>query len=80
MVLEVRHAVPSDAGAITVAHVEAWRVAYAHVVPRSFLDDPRFGHVGDDVVEDVWPGPAMPGMAPFDSPLAETQYRRSFPA
>jgi GNAT superfamily N-acetyltransferase len=33
---------------------------------------------GDEVVESVWAGPSMPGMPPFDTPLAETQYRRQF--
>lgn len=187
MDLEIRPAVADDADAIAEAHIAAWRVAYAHVVPRWFLDDPRFesarfdgwrrklvddhrpdgwdphdqvfsgliagrvvgfGHVGaaldegadgelygfyvhpdawgtgladalierchaaladrfddallwvltdnsrarrfyerngwscglgDDLIEDVWPGPSMPGMPPFEAPLAETRYRRPLP-
>lgn len=42
MELAVRHAVAGDADAIADAHVEAWRVAYAHVVPAALLDDPAF--------------------------------------
>jgi GNAT superfamily N-acetyltransferase len=31
---------------------------------------------GDQLVEDVWTGPQMPGMPPFEVALDETQYRR----
>ena len=42
MDIEIRLAVGDDAGAIAEAHIAAWRVAYEHVVPKWFLDDPRF--------------------------------------
>ena len=36
------------------------------------------GH-GKDLVEDDWVGPPMTGLAEFDDPLPEVQYRRAFP-
>lgn len=35
--------------------------------------------LGDELIEDVWPGPSMPGRPPFEAPLAETRYRRPLP-
>ena len=34
---------------------------------------------GEELVEDLWSGPGMPGMPPLEAPLPETQYRRAFP-
>ena len=31
---------------------------------------------GDELIEDLWPGPNMAGMPPFEAPLPETQYRK----
>lgn len=36
------------------------------------------GH-GDDLVEDEWVGPPLPGLDEFDDPLPEVQYRRVLP-
>lgn len=35
--MQIRHAVPVDARAIAQIHVEAWRAAYAAILPEAFL-------------------------------------------
>ena len=42
MVIEIRDAVPSDAGPIADAQVTAWRVAYRPFFPASYLDSETF--------------------------------------
>ena len=37
MTLDVRRAVPADAGGIAEVHVQGWREAYAHLVPADNL-------------------------------------------
>lgn len=42
MTIEIRDAVPADAGEIATAHVAAWRVAYRGIVPDHYLDGDEF--------------------------------------
>jgi GNAT superfamily N-acetyltransferase len=41
-VIEIRNAVPSDAGRIADAHVASWRAAYRPFFPASYLDSEQF--------------------------------------
>jgi GNAT superfamily N-acetyltransferase len=38
-VIDIRHAVPTDAWAIAGVHVDAWRATYAGIVAQSYLDE-----------------------------------------
>jgi L-amino acid N-acyltransferase YncA len=75
---QIRHATAGDVDAIAEAHVEAWRTAYAHLMPRSAIEshtlDERRGQwaqiVADPsrralVVED---GEGIAGFAIFGRP------------
>ncbi len=35
--MQIRHAVPEDARAVAEIHVDAWRAAYADIMPEAFL-------------------------------------------
>jgi ribosomal protein S18 acetylase RimI-like enzyme len=35
--MQIRHAVPEDARAVAEIHVDAWRAAYADILPEAFL-------------------------------------------
>jgi GNAT superfamily N-acetyltransferase len=50
-VVVVRPAVPADARSIATVHVDAWRVAYAHIFKPGYFDQERLSL---DHREDMW--------------------------
>jgi ribosomal protein S18 acetylase RimI-like enzyme len=63
MTLEVRPALPADARGIALVHVQAWREAYAHLIPAQALArlsidqrERRWAELIPAATPDVWVG------------------------
>jgi ribosomal protein S18 acetylase RimI-like enzyme len=63
MTVEVRPAIPADARGIALVHVQAWREAYAHLIPAEALArisvdqrERRWAELISAATPDVWVG------------------------